>query len=247
MKLYRYIICITATLLVGCSNSLVGNGDDDLVDVHFTMNTMDDTRAGEDEPTPSRYVVEIYGGSGVDYKFIEQKEYADPNFTLRLPKGNYNFYFWADSGPNYYDTKTLSAVTVKPNDLSLERVCYAGKKIGVVIGESFPPIDVTIKRPVARINYINTGAGAAPGTEATFVYTAPGGYNVVAETPLASISYSISSTYDATSAFFAVDYLFPVESGKVDIVATIASKVTTMTNITIQANKQTNISAKFNN
>lgn len=253
MKPHIYAIGILMFLLAGCAKEEPATPQNELFDVQLNISSVP-TRAGESEPTTlERYIIEVYQHENTKLR-LDRIVSSTGIIKMRLPKGCYDFYFWVDMGSEYYNAENLNDVKIVENYTpSVNRVCFAGEKLEQTVAENFPTIAVMLPRPVARLNYINTGA--APSTEKSILLAYKDvmtTYNVLTKTSsIPQQTLTVTAEYDPSIIEpepFVVDYVFPApQSDRISMDMTFEGGNTKqMSGIQIKANNQTNIKANFN-
>lgn len=254
MKRCLYI-CISLLLLAACSNNASTDGE--FVDVNLNL-AIADTRAVNvtDEPSPNRYVLEVYKEGNATERLYHQI-HSTGNISLRLPVGQYDFYFWADyvdGDVEYYDVTKLSAVSRLMGDdsyvASTNMVCYAGSAMGEEIPQT-KPLSVLLTRKVARINLIDTKSVISKDTKVQMLYTStiPVAYNVIANSAVSGQNIAAKSVYTVSAdvlagSTFAVDYVF-VQEPKISLEVLVSGKQTNIVDIPVEINKLSSISTSF--
>lgn len=167
MKVLKFFVAALAAMLaVSCAKESTTNGQDgDLVDVTFTaeFSGQPGTRAISDGLTVDQLVFAVYDVRKNELQELRQNDIQitsgqPTEIKTTLVKNTYYYFlFWAQKkGTGYYNTDDMKSITVtydgKANDESRD-VFYAQK--GVKITDS-NPINITLTRPLAQINFGTT-------------------------------------------------------------------------------------------
>lgn len=249
MKYYIHIIGVISILFIGCSKEPIVESVA-MADVRINMVASDpQTRS----VSAIRYIVEIWGVTVSGEKgMLDNKTFNSDDISFRIPIGTYDFHLWADYGANNYDAGNLSSVTVSTT--ASNRECFAGNEPNKeVTAEKGLFLEATLTRPVARINLIQSVEGIAPdeGKLVKICYpSVPISYNVINKsTNNTKDNYEVTTTCVTANQGtepFAWDYVFIPVDEKINLEVAIDDKAPKeLNNITIEKNKQTNITAKF--
>ncbi len=248
MKSYVNIILLLLVFAFqSCTQQNVVNGEPVLKDVYDVQISLmpaqyapmaDYLLVDSEEPTPTRYVVSVYIAG--DYsKPIVTQTLSSNTFELSLPEGVYDFAFWADCGA--YDVDDLKMVSrLANNDQS--SICFSGRQLNFEVGETFPDLQVMLKRPVARLNLYAADDFVPAGSFTLSCSQIPVSYNVIEESygTEGEGVYSFATDPNAQDALFALEYLFPPSSGKSHIVLSSGETVD-LGEVPLKANHITNI------
>lgn len=242
MKTILYILVSVALCLASCTDDIETEPTVQ-VSVMVTM-PESQTRGASDNIT--RFIVEIYrsGDTSTPLDFKTFDRISD--VSLRIPVGEYDFYFWADSGSANYFIPTTLANIIGMGGNPPNGDCFGGvlrnKKI-----ESNNTIDAQLTRRVACINLINSvTAPAEPLPSVTIKYKSiPKAYNMLTG---AAVEEVLDSTYTTTyqmaeNGLFARTYLFP--GATISMEVRVGDRTTIINDLSIVANNMINITGKF--
>lgn len=244
MKTILYILVSVALCLASCTNDIELEPTVQ-VSVMVTM-PESQTRGASDNIT--RFIIEIYrsGDTSIPLDFKTFDRISDVSF--RIPVGEYDFYFWADSGSANYSIPTTLAHIVSVGGSAPNGDCFGGVLRNEKV-ESNSTIDAQLTRRVACINLINSGAAPAESSAGVTIEYQPisNAYNMLTGEAMAGVSsLTFTPTYQiAENEPFACSYIFPPAMGTISMKVTVGDRTTVINALSIVANNMINIKGKF--
>lgn len=214
-----------------------------------------------------RYVLEAWTSgaqSKCAYRTIEMVDDIDygVEFSMRLVKGTYDFLIWADfieesdlaGADNHYDTSnSLKQIKVKNLNYTTSdasRDAFAARIAGHTVDESLS-LNVTMQRPLAKLEVVNSGSVAMEADKVVgvdFSPALPDMYDMLRGVAFVSSDGGLTPRFvnSTTSATIAWDYILVSAVGKTSYYCLCAYDQKTVASvIPLQANTQTNVTANF--
>lgn len=185
MKKAYTILLFTSMLLVSCNdNEFSIEPQEVAVSVHAELDEDAATKAGGGFSTLDknaydlRYILEVYDGETSVKRIVKTSDdFEDLSMNVRLLPRAYKFVIWADfvlensTEDKYYTTASLKAISTKElntgNDDSNDAYTFA---FDITVDDNMSVPDVVLKRPLAKITFVNTGLSQAMNTPITIKY-----------------------------------------------------------------------------